>query len=114
MDSSIRISNYIRSGKFPNITVDFGTKTGSVGVNAYNACGQAGRRAVLVSFNCRLGEMSSSTSVIEISPNPTSTGMVNLTVNSEVNGIALIKMTDILGKSVLNKEHCKCDRYKQS
>ena len=87
----------------PNITVDFGTKTGSVGVNAYNACGQAGRRAVLVSFNCRLGEMSSSTSVIEISPNPTSTGMVNLTVNSEVNGIALIKMTDILGKSVLIK-----------
>ena len=40
--------------------------------------------------------MSSIASDIEVSPNPTSTGIVNPKVNSEVNGIALIKMTDIL------------------
>lgn len=86
-----------------SITVNFGTNPGSVGVNAYNDCGQAGRRAVHVAFNCRIGEMSSRVSDLEVTPNPTATGMVNLKINSETNGIALIKMTDILGKTVLIK-----------
>jgi subtilisin-like proprotein convertase family protein len=84
-----------------NITTNFGTKTGNVAVTAVNACGSSGSKAQAVTFNCRLGE--NNTAAIQLSPNPTENGITNLVIESKNNGIALIKLTDILGNVVLIK-----------
>lgn len=84
-----------------SINVTFGTKTGNVAVTASNACGSSGTSTKSITFNCRVGEGFQNRNVA-ISPNPTN-GIINISLIDQKAGVALLKLSDMLGNVVLIK-----------
>lgn len=85
-----------------SIVVNFGTKTGNVAVTAANACGNNGTKTKAITFNCRVGNSASASENISVNPNPTE-GLTNVLINSDKNSVALLKLVDVLGNTVMIK-----------
>lgn len=97
-----------------SITVDLGTADGNVGVRAQNSCGNSGTRTYFVDITCRTAaeNLTSFENRFNVYPNPASDMITVEFVASSKQNVS-IKVTDILGKNVIDESRVAAEGNNQ-